>query len=84
MQYLVFRYVHSKEPAIAEKDKTFCVSLLCCYASDPLKIVVRTPVGGYTPGQVINLEVNVNNQSDQPVSDFTVQLIKVKKFMWTI
>lgn len=44
-----------------------------------MKLIARTPVGGYTPGQVINLEIDVDNQSDQPVSDFTVQLIKVKK-----
>lgn len=44
-----------------------------------MKLIARTPVGGYTPGQVINLEIEVINQSDQPVSDFTVQLIKVKK-----
>lgn len=71
-----------QEPAIAEKDKTFYLCcLLCCCSSDPMKIVARSPVGGYTPGQIINLEVNVDNQSDQPVSDFTVQLIKVKKLM---
>lgn len=44
-----------------------------------MKLIARTPVGGYTPGQVINLEIDVINQSDQPVSDFTVQLIKVNK-----
>lgn len=44
-----------------------------------MKLSLRTPVGGYTPGQVINLEIDVINQSDQPVSDFTVQLIKVKR-----
>lgn len=47
--------------------------------SDPLKLIARTPVGGYTPGQTINLEVEVINKSDQPVSDFSVQLIKVNK-----
>lgn len=44
-----------------------------------MKLRARTPVGGYCPGQVINLEIDVINESDQPVSDFTVQLIKVKK-----
>lgn len=42
-----------------------------------MRIVARTPVGGYTPGQCINLEINVKNESDQPVSEFSVQLIKV-------
>lgn len=65
---------------IVEEDKTFFLCcLLCCCISDPLKIVARMPVGGYTPGQTINLELNVNNQSDQPVSEFSVQLIKVSE-----
>lgn len=37
------------------------------------------PVGGYTPGQNINLELNVNNQSSQPVTEFIVQLLKVSE-----
>lgn len=44
-----------------------------------MKLRAIAPVGGYTPGQVINLEIDVINESDQPVSDFTVQLIKVIK-----
>lgn len=41
-------------------------------------IIARTPVGGYTPGQIINLEIKVNNQSEQPLTEISVQLIKVK------
>lgn len=40
-------------------------------------IIARTPVAGYTPGQIINLEIKVNNQSDQPLTEISVQLIKV-------
>lgn len=41
-------------------------------------IIARTPVGGYTPGQTIHLEISVTNQSDQLVAEFSVQLIKVE------
>ncbi|XP_055312571.1 arrestin domain-containing protein 17-like [Sitodiplosis mosellana] len=66
-----------KEPVLVEKYKKFnaCFLLSSC-SSDPLRIVARTPVGGYTPGQVINLEIDVKNKSDQDVSEFTVELIK--------
>lgn len=50
---------------------------MCCCASDPLDIIVRAPVSGYTPGQTINVHILVNNQSNQAVSDFVVQMIKV-------
>lgn len=62
---------------MAETEKSFFLCCLLCCLSDPMKIVARTPVGGYTPGQTINLELDIINRSDQPVSDFTVQLIKV-------
>lgn len=41
-------------------------------------MVARAPVGGYTPGQTINLEIAVNNQSNLEVTEFTAQLIKVR------
>lgn len=61
-----------------KKDKTFfpCF-LLCCCESAPLEIVARSPVGGYVPGQTINFEFIVSNRSDQPVNEFTLQLIRV-------
>lgn len=39
--------------------------------------MVRVSVGGYTPHQTINVQIKVNNESDQPVSNFKVQLIQV-------
>lgn len=57
---------------------------MCCIESEPLEIVGRLPVGGYAPGQTINLLLSVANKSDQPVSEFTVQLIKVRTNKCTI
>ena len=49
----------------------------CCGATDPLEIVARAPVGGYTPGQFVNLEIEVKNKSNEPVSQFTVEMVQV-------
>lgn len=44
-----------------------------------MKIVARTPVGGYVPGQTINLEIIADNESDQPATRFWVELMKVNE-----
>lgn len=60
------------------KNKEFSpCCLLFCFSSGPLQMNVRMPVGGYTPGQTINLEIDARNQSDQDVDSFTAQLLKV-------
>lgn len=40
-------------------------------------IEASTPVGGYAPGQTINLQIHVDNQSKESVSKFSVKLVKV-------
>lgn len=68
-----------QEPIAFKMDKTFpLLGLLCCCKSDPLEFTVRTPVSGYVPGQTVPLEIVVSNKSNQRVTAFTVQLIKVK------
>lgn len=47
-------------------------------SSDPLKIVVRIPVRGYTSGQFINIEIDVQNKSNVSVSKFLAELIQVR------
>lgn len=42
-----------------------------------MHLVARIPVRGYTPGQTINIEIDVDNRSDQE-SDFSVKLMKVR------
>lgn len=46
-------------------------------------MIARTAVGGYVPGQTINFELDVSNKSDQAISKFTVQLIKVSVRVFT-
>lgn len=40
----------------------------------------QAPVGGFLPRQTVNLEINVNNQSDLIISQFTIELIQVSIF----
>lgn len=47
---------------------------LGCFSS--LDYTVRIPVTGYTPGQVINVKIHVDNSSRRDV-EFVVKLIKV-------
>lgn len=37
----------------------------------------RLPVAGYTPGQTIELYLEINNKSDQNFFNFEIQIIKV-------
>ncbi|XP_055296146.1 arrestin domain-containing protein 3-like [Sitodiplosis mosellana] len=70
-----------RQPVEVEKNDTFFICcILCCCSSRPMQIVARVPVGGYTPGQFINLEINVNNHSGQSISGFNIHLIKRIKF----
>lgn len=53
---------------------------LGCFRSDPLHIVASIPVGGYVPGQTIDLSLEVDNKSNQRVPYFQMQLVKVGDF----
>lgn len=60
-----------------EKHKVFIPCCCCCCCpSDPMHLVARVPVTGYTPGQTINIEIDVDNKSEE-TADFAVQLMKV-------
>lgn len=52
--------------------------LLFCWCPDAIKIITRTKVGGFVPGQMINLDMIVDNQSAVPIKKFTVHLIRVR------
>lgn len=56
---------------------------LIWFGSDQIQIIARTPVSAYIPGQTILLEINVNNQSNEEISKFTVELMKVS-FLWLV
>lgn len=51
----------------------FC--LFCCCPSAPLHVTARIPVAGYTAGQTIDVEINVENKSNQNCI-FRVELAK--------
>ncbi|KAL4704454.1 hypothetical protein ACJJTC_019553 [Scirpophaga incertulas] len=60
-----------KDPIHMQLEKTFCC--FCC-ASPPLSVDVRAPVSGYCSGQVIPIQVDIENKSN-------VQLDMVKVFL---
>lgn len=45
-------------------------------------IAIDFQFAGYTPGQTINVKVNVNNESNQVLSSMEVQLCKVNNFFF--
>lgn len=69
-----------QSPVNIEKEHTFC-SCFCfpCDESEPLILRTRIPVGGYIPGQIIDLKFDATNKSNVRVSEFTIQLVKVSR-----
>lgn len=63
-----------KEPIHLQMEKTFCC--LWC-ASSPLTVDVRAPVSGYCPGQIIPINVDVENKSNVQVHLIQVALRRV-------
>ncbi|XP_031628231.1 arrestin domain-containing protein 17-like [Contarinia nasturtii] len=66
-----------RNPVVVEENHTYypCF-LLCCFPSDPLSIVAQMPVGGYAPGQTINLTLNADNRSNTRVPEFKMELVQ--------
>lgn len=50
--------------------------LFGCFASDPLKIKARLPVGGFVSGDTIHLSLTVDNESNRQIPSSTIKLIK--------
>lgn len=66
-------------PVVRVGVKTFYLcGFLCCFESQPVTIHAKTPVGGYTPGQTINLEFTVKNECNETLDAFTVELRNVE------
>lgn len=53
----------------------FCV-FVCC-ASDPIFVKATIPVGGYTPGQMINIDLELTNNSNENIQAFVIQIVRV-------
>lgn len=50
------------------------------WKSDAIDITANLTVGGYLPGQIINVDIITYNKSNSDVSQFKVALIKVRKY----
>lgn len=63
---------------IVEQQNMYKRSLIVfCWCPDRIKIIARTTVSAYTPGQMINMDMIVDNQCGLPILKFTVLLIRV-------
>lgn len=50
-----------------------------CIQSKPLMVTVHMQARGFTPGEKIEVILDVNNQSSQDVGYFSIGLFKVSK-----
>lgn len=75
------QHFHSfQEPRVQVASSGFYPCCLCCCCeTDPLEFTVTMPLGGYTPGQTINLNIDTRNDSNQDVDNYSAQLIKVSE-----
>lgn len=62
------------EPGEWKTAKTFCC--LCC-ASGPLTMTIRLKTKGYCSGEIIPVEVEINNMSTRGVTDLSAELVQV-------
>lgn len=53
--------------------------LFVCCASDPLYMKATIPVGGYAPGQMINVDLELTNNSNENIQGFVIQIVRVSK-----
>lgn len=64
-------------PLKMETMKTFC----CAFCrSRPLFLAASIPMGGYVPGQAINVNVEINNESNVDIDDVKVSLKKIIRY----
>lgn len=61
-------------PIKMEAQKTFCCGIC---TSKPLLLSASIPMGGYVPGQAINVAIEVNNQSNTDVDYVKTTLKKI-------
>lgn len=71
-------------PAIAKNYEVFYPLGCCiCCPSRPLTIAVQTPISGYTPGQTIQIKIEIDNQSGASISIIHVKLVQKLTFYGT-
>lgn len=68
-----------KDSVSFEKRKEFYLCcLLFCFKTLPLNIVAKLPASGFTPGQRIDLTLDIENLSSKNIRNFKVELYKVR------
>ncbi|XP_031632075.1 uncharacterized protein LOC116346272 [Contarinia nasturtii] len=74
---------HLREPIYKLYEEfSMYKSLLCC-VSEYMKFAVHIPVGGYVPGQNINIQINVYKSADHVIHEFTAELFKEINYSMT-
>lgn len=67
-----------QHPIVEEETKRFNrFCLFSCCASDPFFMIAAIPVSGYTPGQMINVDLELANNSNEHIAAFVLKIIRV-------
>ncbi|XP_031621717.1 arrestin domain-containing protein 17-like [Contarinia nasturtii] len=64
------------KPIDLNAEPEFRNPIIAKLTTDDMQIFVLVPVCGYTPGQVINLEIDVNNKSKRSITEFGIELVR--------
>lgn len=62
-----------RNPLSDQISKTFKMN----FTTDPLRLSASIPFGGYVPGQPINIQIDVKNQSNTHVKEIQISLKKI-------
>ncbi|GBP30310.1 Arrestin domain-containing protein 1 [Eumeta japonica] len=68
---------YCKEPLVFSFEETYCC---CCISSGFSEVLVKLPVAGYCPGQIIPVELHCSNNSSVEIEDIKLSLIKKMRF----
>lgn len=67
-----------QHPIVEEETKRFNpFCLFACCASNPLFMIASIPVTGYTAGQMINVDLELTNTSNENIEAFILQIVRV-------
>lgn len=77
-QFELFKMFKLQHPIVEEETKRFNrFCLFSCCASDPFFMIAAIPVSGYTPGQMINVDLELANNSNEHIAAFVLKIIRV-------
>ncbi|XP_031632073.1 arrestin domain-containing protein 5-like [Contarinia nasturtii] len=74
---------HLRQPIYQQyEDYSLCHMLFCCsYAF--VQYSIEIPVGGYVPGQNINIKIKVTKSENQTIREFVAELFKIIDYKMT-